>query len=306
MNPLHARKAFRFAPALLLLVSAGASAAVDPSLLDLVTPDTKVLYGIQVQQTLASAFGQYALSQLPTGGAGMLQFATATGFDLKRDLHEILVASPSPAAGSTAWNASLILARGTFQADKFTALAQITGASVTAYRGFQIVTPQQPGNPSFTFLDSSTLAIGIEPVLQNTIDRRAARSTFSGPLVEKAQIASSVSDAWFATVTPLAQLVPSGSPVPATIIDAVAESWGSLHFDESGVTITAEALTHSASEAKALADVLRIVAAMVKGPQAPQIQNAQFSADGQVTRVTLTIPEQYLERSFVPGPRAIR
>src|ERR1700730_18655363 len=79
-------------PALALLICATAEASVDPNLMGLVMPDAKVLYGIQVQQTLASPFGQYAISHLPQSDA-MKRFQSATGFDLERDLREILVAS---------------------------------------------------------------------------------------------------------------------------------------------------------------------------------------------------------------------
>src|SRR5882724_7409127 len=79
-------------PALALLVTATAGAAVDPNLLGLVMPDAKVVYGVQVQQTLASPFGQFAISHLPQNDA-MKRFQTATGFELQRDLREIVVAS---------------------------------------------------------------------------------------------------------------------------------------------------------------------------------------------------------------------
>ena len=44
--------------------SATAAAAVDPALLKLVMPDAKILSGIQVDQSAASPFGQYVLSQM--------------------------------------------------------------------------------------------------------------------------------------------------------------------------------------------------------------------------------------------------
>jgi hypothetical protein len=81
-------------PALALLVTATAGAAVDPNLLGLVMPEAKVLYGVQIQQTLASPFGQFALLHLPQNDA-MIRFQAATGFELQRDLREILVASSS-------------------------------------------------------------------------------------------------------------------------------------------------------------------------------------------------------------------
>jgi hypothetical protein len=83
---------YAIVPALALLLTATAGAAVDPNLLGLMMPEAKVVYGVQVQQTLASPFGQYAISHLPQNDA-MTHFEAATGFDLQRDLREILVAS---------------------------------------------------------------------------------------------------------------------------------------------------------------------------------------------------------------------
>src|SRR6185369_6789402 len=83
-------------PALALLLSATAGAAVDPNLLGLVMPKARVLYGVHVQQTLASPFGQYAIAHLPQNDA-MLRFQAATVFELQRDQREILVASLSTA-----------------------------------------------------------------------------------------------------------------------------------------------------------------------------------------------------------------
>ena len=66
--------------------------AVDPALLDLTPPGTKALMGVNVDQALQSSFGQFALGKFPQD-LGMAQFMTATGFDFRRDLHEILVAN---------------------------------------------------------------------------------------------------------------------------------------------------------------------------------------------------------------------
>ena len=75
---------YAIVPALALLAAVTASAAVDPNLLGLVMPDAKVLYGVQVQQTLSSPFGQFAILHLPQNDA-MLRFQAATGFELQRD-----------------------------------------------------------------------------------------------------------------------------------------------------------------------------------------------------------------------------
>ena len=284
-----------FLPALAFLISTTASAAVDPTLLNLVMPETKVLYGIQVQSTLASPFGQFALSHLPANAA--TRFAATTGFELQRDLQEVVVAS-NTSDGSDV----LIVARGTFPADKFLALASITGATVYDYHGVSVITPPERNAKVFAFLDSSTLVIGAEPALRDVIDRRARGAVFAGPLLQKAKDASTAADAWFATVTPLVDMIrpttDGGIFNPATLLQSVIETWAGLHFDNVGVTLFAEALTHSDTEAQGLAAVLRLAAGMAKGTPAAALQNAQVTAAGPVTRIMLSLTEHDLERSF--------
>jgi len=294
-------------PALALLISATAEAAVDPNLMGLVMPEAKVLYGIQVQQTLASPFGQYAISHLPQNDA-MKRFEVATGFELQRDLREILVASSTTGNLSDGSDA-LVLASGAFAPDKVLALATVIGAKVSDYRGVPMITPpqqrdsraQQRDDRVFAFLDASTIAIGSEPLIHGVIDRHATMAVFAGPLFQKALDASATHDAWFATVTPLTDLIPAGSTGgfdPTTLLQSVIESWVGVHFDTNGLTLSAEALTHSATEAQGLAGMLKLMSGMVKGTPAAALQNAQVSASGPVMRVILTVPEQDLERTF--------
>jgi len=287
-------------PALALLVSATAGAAVDPNLMGLVMPDAKVLYGIQVQQTLASPFGKYAISHLPQSDA-MVRFQAATGFDLQRDLREILVAS-STTGDLRDGSDALVLASGAFAPDKVLALATVIGAKVSDYRSVVMITPpQQRDDRVFAFLDASTIAMGSEPLIRSVIDRRTALSVFAGPLFQKAIDASATHDAWFATVTPLTDLIPAGPTGgfdPTTLLQSVIESWVGVHFDTNGLTLSAEALTHSATEAQGLAGMLKLMSGMVKGTPAAALQNAQVSASGPVMRVILTVPELDLERTF--------
>jgi len=289
-------------PVLALLVSTTAGAAADPDLLALVMPQAKVLYGVQVGRTLETPFGQFAISRLPQNDA-MTRFAAATGFELRRDLREILIANPN--AGNLGEGSdALVLAKGAFAPDRVLSLAATIGATLSDYRGVSMITPPQEHDAQvFAFLDASTLAIGSEPAIRGVIDRHFFHAAFSGPLLQKALQASANDDAWFATVTPLTELIPAGSAGgfdPTALLQSVIESWVGVHFDNNGVTVAAEALTHSATEAQGLAGMLRLVSGMLKGTPAAALQNAQVSASGPVMRVNLTVSEQDLERSF-PG-----
>jgi len=283
-------------PVLALLIAGTASAAVDPALLNLAMPDAKVLYGIQVQATLASPFGQFAVSHLP---AAITRFAAATGFDVARDLQEVLVASAHPGDESDV----LILARGRFPWDKLVAVAKTTGATVYDYHGVSVITPPERDAKVLAFLDASTLVVGSETAVRDVIDRHAASAVFAGPLLQKSQQASVNAQAWFATISPLIDMVPAPSNSnsafnPAVLLDSVIETWAGLHFDNFGVTVFAEALTHSDAEAQGLATFLKLAAGMLKGTPAAALQNAQVTARGPVMRISLSVAERDLERSF--------
>src|ERR1700681_1500063 len=102
-----------------------ASWAADPALLRLVMPDAKVIAGIQAEQTRNSLFGQYLLSHMQVDDAGFKSFIAQTGFDPRRDVSEILIASSwdSSNAGSR-W---LVMARGVFDLGKIARAGQGNG-----------------------------------------------------------------------------------------------------------------------------------------------------------------------------------
>ena len=120
-----------------LIFAGSAFAAVDPVLLNLVMPDAKVLTGIQVDQTVASPFGQYLLAQMQSSDAGFLQFVATTGFDPTHDLTQ-----SSAATGDTTANLNnaVVLGRGSFLVTQITAAVTAQGGTATPYGGFSVLT----------------------------------------------------------------------------------------------------------------------------------------------------------------------
>src|SRR5437764_4969395 len=105
--------------ATLLTAFSGVLSAADPGLMNLVMPDAKILAGVNVQQAKGTQFGQFVLNQLQTEDAQMQKLVTLTGFDPRRDVTELLLASQ----GTPGVRTGLALALGTFDADKIIALA---------------------------------------------------------------------------------------------------------------------------------------------------------------------------------------
>src|SRR5450432_3634467 len=119
--------------ATLLTALAGVLPAADPTLLNLVGPDTKVLAGVNVEQAKGTLFGQYVLNQIQSDNKDMQQLIALTGFDPTRDVRETLVASSGVA------QTGLVLARGNFDIAKITAAASLKGAVSEAYKGMTIL-----------------------------------------------------------------------------------------------------------------------------------------------------------------------
>lgn len=290
---------------------ATANAAVNPALLALMPPDSSFLFGMQVKGVLASPFGQYAVGQLPPNN-GMVMFAAATGFDYQHDLQEILGASNGAGTRPT-----LIVALGTFQPDRFLALASVTGAKTTDYNGVQIITPPKTA-AALAFLDSSTLAIGSTATVEAAIDRYMNHVQFGGPLADKATAASATSDAWFATVTPVSQFLPpnsTGMPVPPNVLQQVREVAAGVRFNDQGMIAAGEFTTPSSQQAHTLQGVLQFVAAMMQSKTMPNaaaaqaasiLSAAQFSVNGTALDITVPIPEQMLEQMYSARSKAVK
>src|SRR5580698_4535130 len=169
------------------VTAATATAGVTPALLNLVMPDATVVSGVHVAQSVTSPFGQYILSQMQSND---------TGFDPRKDLLEILAATPS--TSSTTAHSGLILGRGVFQPAMIIGAATEQGGTVTNYRGFSLI-GQTGETVALTFLDGSTVAMGDITSVKSVIDRKLAGSAFSGTLAQTAIAVSAANSAWFAT-----------------------------------------------------------------------------------------------------------
>lgn len=293
-------------------------AASDPGLLGLVMPDAKIVTGIQVSQSQASPFGQYILSQMKPD-PNFDKLAAAIGFDPRRDLRELVAASPSVDSTDPAHRAGLILGRGTFQPAKIATAATLAGAATSAYKGFEILANTGAGkNGGIVFLDASTIAIGDIGSLKAVIDRRAAGTQFSGPLAEQAREISKADDAWFVSGAPssfLAGKLPAAGGNgagfnPANVLQTVVQTAGGAKFNAAGITLSLEALTRSPQDAQSLSDVLRFVLSLVQmnrngnpaaGKAASIADSATFSASGPLLRLSVTLPEQQVEQLLMPA-----
>lgn len=308
------------------------AAGVDPALLSMIPPDSTTLAGIQVTQAQSTRIGQNLMSMIQLD-AGTTRAMAEAGFDLRRDLREILVA-----AGGTASNPAVnvtLLGRGTFHPEKISAAAVQAGAVLSTYHGVRLIEPknlpsQPPSGPqsgrgtgtsltgSVAFLDASTMLAGDAASVKAAIDRRAAKATYTGALADRARQLSAASDLWIVTLPPPAGLAPSPAPSAggaqtpfANILNAAQQLSAGLKIGANDVTLSAEILTKSPQDAQSMANILKFSVQMLaanrqEGQSAgPSIADAaKITVSGSILRVLISVPEKQLEPLFGPGANA--
>jgi len=311
--------------AVLLALPLGAFAA-DPALLQMVMPDAQVLAGLQVTQAKSSLFGEYVLSHLSVNDAKLQEFTAETGFDPRQDVSEIVVASTGkPGNPGNAW---LVLADGTFNVSKIAAAAQSNGAVPTVYQGVNLIThePSSSTHPAtaVAFFGTSLALAGDLASVKSAIDRKQNSASAGSAILAKAQQASANNDFWFVTLLPLSNFsgaIPDSNlsgAMQGNVFAAINQASGGVRFGDT-VTISAQAVTRSEKDAQALVDVVKFFAGLVQlnrqnnpaaGQVATLLDSLQTSTAGNVTSISLAIPEQQLEQlldsAHQPHPARVR
>ena len=298
-----------------LLGTAGSCAAVDAGLLDLVMPDAKVVSGIHVDHTKATPFGRYVLSRMQSDDQGLQKFMDQTGFDPRRDLNEILVAS----TGTEGNSQTLIVGQGVFDAARMTSAAKQAGVALTRYHGVDILQHNEHDRSGgIALLDSGTALIGDLASVQAAIDRRHNGSAPPVALAEKVRKVSMNNDVWFLTIGPPSQFLNGKIADPnlngamkGDMLQSVEEASGGLRFGAANVNLTAEVVARSEKDASALADVIRFFAGMLQmnrpsGPATGKpislLDSLQLSAEANIMKLSLAMPEDQLEKILESRP----
>jgi len=294
--------------------------AADPQLVALVMPDAKVLAGVNVEQAKATPFGQYVLNQVQSTQDQHLQELTAkTGFDPRRDVRELLVASTGDQQNHT----GLVLARGNFDLAKIAAAAGEGGAVTETYNGVIILEDPKKAN-GVAFLDNSLAVAGDLASVKGAIDRQKVPQAIPSSLAVLVNQWSTTQDAWAVSIVPLSTLKPpSTAPnVPGLngqgAFQAVQQAAGGVKFGNE-VVLKGQAQADTAQNAQAMADALKLLVNLVqmqaaKEPVAASLAQAvQIGASGNLLNVSLSVPEDQLQQilhpkvspNSRPGPRRV-
>ncbi|HLH43171.1 MAG TPA: hypothetical protein VKV74_09310 [Bryobacteraceae bacterium] len=302
--------------AALCLAAAPALPAVDPALLNLAMPNPQALTGVLVGQVQSSAFGQYVLSKIQVD-SNLARIMAATGFDPRKDLHELVAAAASK-------NTGLVIGRGVFQPSRIAAAAVMAGAVSSTYRGLEVLTAsaQHPlpngtlaQNSSFAFLDSTLVVLGDTMSVEAAIDRYIAGAKLSGPLAQQAMQVSAGNDIWFVASQLPAAFFPGKAPNQgfgnlANAFQSIQQTSGGVKFSSNGAVVSLALVADSPQNAQSLVDIGKFLVSLVdsnrgQNPGAAKAASiadtAVFSASGSVATVNLTLSEQQLEQLLMPA-----
>lgn len=299
---------------LTLLLAAGLPAA-DPALLNLIMPDARTVAGVDVERARNSAFGQFVLSQMIHQNADLDRFSLASGFDPRRDVREILIASTAVDQGH---DKGLVLARGAFDVPRLIAAMKAEHATAERYMGVDLLVGSGHDHGAVAFLDSTTAVAGQIDNVKAVIQRRRAGGALDPRIAQKIQQVSARHDLWVSTTVPVSTLaghVPDpnlGGALKGDVLKGIEQASGGLRFGAANVEVSGEAVARSDKDATALADVLRFLASMVQmnrdnknaGELAKVLDTMDVRTEANVLKFSLSIPEDQIERMVKPrAPR---
>jgi hypothetical protein len=288
-----------------LFLAVTSLSAADPSLVNLVMPDAKVLAGMDVERAKTTPFGQYVLTTFAQEDGKLARFIEATGFDPRRDIREILVA----ATGTD--RSALLRVKGRFDPVRLQQVLERLGGLKTEHQGVTLVMSKR-GNEALAILDEETVIGGHPDAVRAAVDRRSQGSILSPALAVKVNQLSTSQDAWVVAddVSQLTKAVNTEGPIDAEAIRKVQQASAGVKFGAT-VQVTAEAVAETTQDASALADVARLLAQIAlmrnKNPEAAAVlRSLNVTASERTVNLTVSIPQEQMERIFRPHRRPAR
>jgi hypothetical protein len=318
---------------LLIAALAPAYAAVDPALLALVPPGSKVVVGIDFERARSSPFGQFMTTRMNSTDASMAQFIADTGFDPRKDLQQALLAATEP-SGKGDPSKAAILARGNFDQDRIKAAASAKGIRPQPFQGVDLFLDksQHEGPNAFAFLGDGIGVMGDADTVKQVIASRETGAALDPSMQAAVSKVGTDNDAWFVSLLSggfLAhhldaqvnggeakqETTPETKPAfsQAQALESVLQSSGGIQFG-STVRVSFDAVTRSPQDATSLADVVRFFSSMVqmerqKDPRADIAATAfdkmDLRTEGDALHLSLSIPEKDLEQLVQSLPTAV-
>jgi hypothetical protein len=271
----------------LLLFLRAIPAAAD-TLTEFFPPDTRVVFGVHVHNLAVSTLAQSFKSQAQAmaGQVAWLKAFPLDGFDLLRDIDEVLLAS----AGERPNPPSIIVVTGRFDVAR---LAE--GAS--RYHGVALLGGKAETDGLIALLDGSTALLGTPGLVRAAIDQRGGKPRIAAALHDRITSLRQCYDVWglgeraegFAAPTPAAQAL---------------ESIDRFQFGiqlASGLELGAEIHARSPKDLEKLRATFALVAGMLNARK-PAAKGAKFDLrieEGSL-KLDVSIPEEELKKALEP------
>lgn len=284
--------------------------AADPQLMGLVMPEAKLVGGINVVEAKSTPFGQFILNRMGVGDKGFEELITATGFDPRRDLTEIVLAS----TGEPGSSRGVLLARGAFDVTRIAALMRGAGKTPEIYKGVEIIGGKQEAHV-LAFLDGGTAVAGDMESVKAAIDRRARPTRLDAAVTHKIDELSASQHIWGITTAPLANFslqAPDpkvGGILEGDLFKTIDRASAGLRFGET-VQLNAEAAARTEKDAAALADALKFLANLA-GMQSQKnrsmnlsglLASMKLTSESNLVKLALEMPETDFENLIMPPP----
>jgi hypothetical protein len=294
---------------LALMLTAGLVLAADPALLKFLPADAKLVLGVDVEKAKVSPFGQRLLAEVKADDKEFQQLVTMTGFDPRRDLAEVVMASSAEMKEKSAVrDMSIVVARGAFDAGKIAQFASQNGIQPQNYAGTDIYQPpSKQGQGAVAFLANRIAVIGSLEQVKAALDRNQSGSgALTGALLTRVKSLSGQYDAWLVSTIPVGGVAPkSGNGGLKLPLDAILEASGGVTLGAM-VNVDAQAGMRSEKDATALADVIRFLASMVQlnsdkpgaAEAARLLDSMKVDAVGTTVTFKLSIPQTEIDRFF--------
>jgi len=283
------------------LVFSALACAADPALLNLVMPEARIFAGVNVERILASPIGKQIDSKIQEQSPQLQQIFNATGFDLRRDLKEILIAGTAKGQSG----AAVILVRGTFDAAKLGAFTRSSGQKAVSYEGVEILSNPSQKSGSLAILDNNIAVAGELDQVQAAIHRRHSGTSLPSALVRQITMLSERYDVWFQSNGPVmppdAKISDARFQQAGDLIKSIQGLSGGVKFS-SGVEMAAEVVTHNEKEAASILGVLQLftgfLAANQQSAGSLKPGDVQLTTEGKTVRLALHISEEQLKQAY--------
>ena len=283
------------------LVFSALACAADPALLNLVMPEARIFAGVNVERILASPIGKQIDSKIQEQSPQLQQIFNATGFDLRRDLKEILIAGTAKGQNG----AAVILVRGTFDAVKLSAFTRSSGQKAVPYEGVEILSNPSQKSGSLALLDNSIAVAGDLDQVQAAIHRRHSGTSLPSALLRQITMLSERYDIWLQSNGPVmppdAKISDARFQQAGDLIKSIQGLSGGVKFS-SGVEMAAEVVTHNEKEAASILGVLQLftgfLAANQQSPGSLKPGDVKLTSEGKTVRLALHISEEQLKQAY--------